>query len=149
MDVETIKLFIRNRGYIYIPSNGVSMAPFIRTGNRCRFEPLFELSGLQVGDILLYATKKGEWIGHRYIQTIVQDGEEFYICKGDSNLKPDSPISAQQIIGKMTSIHGPKSQRDLDGFCMQLWARLIVKLPLTSVCIHYGIRFITKMRRII
>jgi signal peptidase I len=144
-NAEELRHLLKSRGYIRIPSNGISMAPIIRTGDICQFEAIEDLSVLQVGDILLFVANSGELVGHRYHGRIVLNGKVLYICKGDFNRNADPPIAANQIVGRMTSIQNSKFHMYMDCFWMKVWGGAIVKLPLISVCIHYGMRLKRKV----
>ncbi len=120
--VKLTRYILNTRGYIRIPSNGMSMAPTIRAGDICQFEPVRSFRDLKRGDILLYE-RQGELIGHRYIGTILRDGETYLVCKGDYNRNPDEPVPVAQVIGKMRS-------RSLG---MKLWGKVVVYFPLASL----------------
>lgn len=124
--IELTRNILNTRGYIRIPSNGISMAPMIRTGDICQFEPVRSFRDLKKGDILLYESLQGDMIGHRYIGTISRQGETLIICKGDYNRNPDEPISIRQVIGKMRS-------RNLG---MKLWGKIIVHFPFVSLWVQ-------------
>ena len=120
--VELTRRILHTRGYIRIPSHGSSMAPLIRSGDICQFEPVRSFRDMKKGDILLYESAQGELIGHRFIGTTKQHGETYIICKGDYNRYPDEPIAVSQIIGKMKN-------RSLG---MKLWGKIIVYFPIVS-----------------
>lgn len=132
---------IREKGELEIPSRGVSMFPLIREGDRCRFVPLTEAPRL--GDILLVAEAGGRLVGHRLVRIAGAGEEVLYICKGDSNVNPDAPAVAGQIIGKLADIRRGRSARSavqadkgMARFSVQAdkgmarwWGRLLVRWP--------------------
>lgn len=118
---------IREKGELEIPSRGVSMFPLIREGDRCRFLPLTEAPHL--GDILLVAEAGGRLVGHRLIRIAGAGEEALYICKGDSNVNPDAPAVAGQIIGKLTDIRRGRATLRADQGLARWWGRLLVRWP--------------------
>ncbi|TDG00293.1 hypothetical protein [Paenibacillus piri] len=147
INAEALRQLMLNRGYLQIPSNGVSMIPLIRSRSICRFEPLVP-DELQPGDIVLFVSHAGELVGHRFMAKTDVGGEVRYICKGDSNKLIDPPIAADRIIGRMVSIQGARHQIRTDHALMKLYAKLLVNVRPLSLCIHYGLRIARKCRRL-
>ncbi|MFS0723904.1 signal peptidase I [Paenibacillus sp. 1P07SE] len=98
--IRMVKHTVQHRGYIDLPSQGKSMYPLIRQGDLCRFVHA-EFNELRPGDILLFRSREGQLVGHRYLHTRSQGGEPVLVCKGDSNLRSDSPVPYGDIIGKL------------------------------------------------
>jgi signal peptidase I len=143
--VRAIRNLMSSKGYVEIPSHGVSMFPLIRTGNICRFEPFTE-SGLRIGDILLYVSDKGVLVGHRYYRQMADGRETLYICKGDSQDYDDPPLRREQLIGKLVLIRKKRLELRVDGVLLAGWSRMMVRLPLLSTGIHWYLRAARKLR---
>jgi signal peptidase I len=130
--LQLTRRILNSRGYIRIPSRGISMTPAIKSGDICHFEPLNGIDEARIGDVLLYVSQEGELIGHRFLGTIQRNGETLVVCKGDYNRNPDAPIPPDRVVGRMK----------LPGLAMRLWGSLISRFPSASVWIQrlYGIR---------
>ncbi|WP_430509949.1 signal peptidase I [Gottfriedia solisilvae] len=129
---EMISLFkdsIKKNGWLDLPAQGFSMYPLIREGNICRFIP-HEPSLLKKGDIVLFYTLTGQLITHRLCKTIAENGEQFFLFKGDSNLGFDELVREHQIIGKLVHIQGRSLQ--IENFLAIVFGRLILSSPVLS-----------------
>ncbi|MCZ8516485.1 signal peptidase I [Paenibacillus filicis] len=142
---RALKEILNNKGYIEIPSHGVSMLPLIRTGNICRFEPVHPIE-LQRGDIILFQADTGILVGHRYLERKWMNDQWMVICKGDSNLHPDAPVPEESIIGKMVSIRKPSGTMITSSPRLKLWGRLVIRLPLISLSVHSFLRVSRKLK---
>ncbi|SDC02348.1 signal peptidase, endoplasmic reticulum-type [Paenibacillus sp. UNCCL117] len=136
---------LASKGYVDIPSHGVSMFPLIRTGNICRFEP-FSAERLQAGDILLYLSDKGVLVGHRYCRQTRENGRTLFICKGDSQDYDDPPLTSEQLLGRLVSIRKGRVELRADGLLLAGWGKIIIRLPLLSTGIHWYLRAARKLR---
>lgn len=129
--IETTLLsqHLRKQGFLEIASVGDSMYPLIREGDLCRFEPVVP-DTVRKGDVLLFVTKDGHLVGHRYLSQYSKQGENYYVCKGDTNKFPDEPIRSQQIIGKLTLIRtAPRRMIRMEGLLPRMWGVLTVRVP--------------------
>lgn len=135
---ENINHIMKKRGWIDIPSFGVSMYPLIKEGDVCRFIPLRNDDNLKAGDIVLYITEEGQLVGHRYLHSFIQDGVRYYVLKGDTNVFWDHPIESSQIIGKLEYI---KKRRNLirnQGTIFRIWGKIVLILPIfPRLCKQY------------
>lgn len=130
-NLELTRRILNSRGYIQIPSRGISMTPLIRSGDICQFEPLRDaLKDAKLGDVLLYVTDDGDLIGHRYVGAVVRDGETLMVFKGDFNRNSDAPIAPRQVVGRMIT----------RGWGMKLWGLVITRFPILSLGVQklYG-----------
>ncbi|WP_020618755.1 signal peptidase I [Paenibacillus daejeonensis] len=105
--IQIVKLTVEKHGFIDLPSSGQSMFPLIRTGDLCRFVRC-DRNELVPGDILLFRSREGALVGHRYLHKRKQGDEHVLICKGDSNLTCDAPVPYREIIGKLLWIKKPQ-----------------------------------------
>lgn len=141
---DALRSLLERKGFILLPSHGVSMAPIIRTGSVCRFEPLV-LEELKQGDIILYVAATGELVGHRFLRTVPQQGRTFYLCKGDYNRAPDALVPPENILGRMVSIQYKNAWVPTDSLWMKAWGKLMVHGPALSLGIQIGARLYRKL----
>ncbi|WP_121610083.1 signal peptidase I [Mesobacillus foraminis] len=133
-DQATVGLFkntIQKDGYIILPSMGNSMYPLIREGNLCRFVSC-QPGELKKGDVILYYSKTGQIIAHRFIEMKSMNDMNYYYLKGDTNLGFDSPIKEHQIIGKLVSIQKGDRNVHSGGLALDLWGKLVIAIPALS-----------------
>jgi len=143
--IHALQQLITQQGYVDIPSRGFSMLPFIRTGNICRFERT-EPSSLKKGDVILFVTGSGVLVGHRYFGQTLIGGERMLLCKGDSNMYPDDPVSVDRMIGRMVWVRKPLGRYRSSDPLMKLWAWLVTRVSFVSMTIHAYVRLIRKLR---
>lgn len=101
--LEVIRHKLASSGSVEIPSVGYSMYPTIRSGDLCTFVPI-QQKRLKPGEILLFADLEGRLIGHRLLRMELSGEETRVICKGDTNLYPDDPVTIEQVIGVLVTI---------------------------------------------
>lgn len=139
------KKLISSSGSMIIPSNGYSMYPVIRPKDECHFTQASE-QDLQIGDILLFGDGDGLLVGHRLVRVEGTPTNCCYICKGDTNLYPDKPISFDRIVGKLSLIErkskkaGSSMTISLAGRGMAAWGSVIVRFPILSAWLRRWIR---------
>lgn len=133
--VELFKSTIQKDGYIILPSMGNSMYPLIQQGNLCRFVSC-RLGELKKGEVVLYYSKTGQIIAHRFVEMKSMNDMNYYYLKGDTNLGFDAPIKEHQIIGKLVSIQkGDRNVRS-GGIALDLWGKLLIAIPALSVILR-------------
>ncbi|MFP3123384.1 S24/S26 family peptidase [Ectobacillus funiculus] len=144
--IADIKCLLEKKGWIDIPSSGVSMYPLIEEGDICRFIPLNSEKDLKKGEIILFASDKGQLIGHRYCYTFFENGVPYYVLKGDTNVSSDPPVTDVHLIGKLAMIKKKKFQLDFQGIVARMWTYIVFALPaLPRYCKRYLYRK-TKLR---
>jgi signal peptidase I len=88
--------------------SGVSMAPFLRAGDRIRISS-FHKENIKTGDIVVVDNKeenKTWFYVHRVVNVLGAGGAKIYITKGDAQKKGfDAPVQLAQIIGKVREIY--------------------------------------------
>lgn len=124
--VEFTRRILHTRGYIRIPSKDAGMAPLIRPGDICHFEPVRNFRELKKGDILLYVSDQGELVSRRLVGTARRHGETCLMLRGDDGRQPKEPVAVSRIIGKM------KHQ----SLGMRLWGQMIVHFPFASAWVQ-------------
>lgn len=100
-------------------SPGDSMYPTIRNGDVITVIPI-ETASITIGDIILYRHKSGA-TAHRVVRTLKQSEEDsrsaprgsqnrslsetlLFFLRGDAAVVFDDPVSAEQILGKVTLV---------------------------------------------
>jgi signal peptidase I len=109
-----------NRGHsIRFRAPGGSMYPTIRNGDILTVTPI-ETASITIGDIILYRHKSGV-TAHRVIRITKRDAhhsqhsalrpqtsdlrpQSYFILRGDAAVVFDDPVSADQILGKVTLV---------------------------------------------
>ncbi|MFD1674323.1 signal peptidase I [Alicyclobacillus fodiniaquatilis] len=127
--VEMMKRHIQTRGWLDVPAQGVSMFPWIREGDICRFTYVKQLLDIQPGDVLLFHTESGHLVGHRVRKMETVNQKVVFICKGDSNLQNDAPVYEDQVIGRLAYVRKPKMVLQMDGWIADLWKRFVNLTP--------------------
>ena len=90
---------------IRIKAHGYSMYPTIKPGTVILIEPVRKKGPPGVGEIVAIKKEKGI-IVHRIVKVISEEGVRKYIARGDSNSRPDLPVTADVIIGRVTGVEG-------------------------------------------
>jgi signal peptidase I len=145
---DTIDLFIqtmRNYGWMDLPSYSMSMYPFIKKGNICRFVA-FELDKVKKGDVLLYHSSSGQLVAHRFLQVREIDNQLQFVLKGDSNTSIDEPICSDQIIGKLVTIDNDKRKIYTSDYTATFWSYLISTYPVFSKALGTYLRFKSRIK---
>jgi signal peptidase I len=136
--ITNINRLIKKKGWIDIPSSGVSMYPLIKEGDVCRFIPIKSDNFFKKGEIILYISDEGQLVGHRYIQSIFEKSILYHVMKGDTNVFWDQPVENSQIIGKLEIIKKKKIHLRTQGIISKLWGSIVFALPaLPRYCKHY------------
>src|SRR4051794_28899038 len=133
-DKETIKLLknsLKRDGFIQLPALGDSMFPFIRQDDLCRFE-VCDPACLKKGQIILFYSQTGQLVAHRFYHSKDIEGILHFVFKGDTNLGFDSPVQADQLIGKLTSIEKDHATVRVNNFSVMIWEKLILAFPVLS-----------------
>jgi len=137
---DTVELLIRTinkYGWMDLPSYGISMYPYIKKGNICRFVQFDEMN-VKKGDVLLYHASSGQLIAHRLLAVQKTDTcQKQFILKGDTNLYPDDPININQIIGKLITIENSTRKKYATDLSSILWSYIMLSFPVTSKLLRY------------
>lgn len=131
-------------GRVLLSSRGQSMFPYIQEGDNCTF--LARDAGLlKRGDVVLYQAPSGMLIAHRFLR-LQRDvfGLTTYIIKGDSNLNPDPPVYAEQMIGILTKIEPVRRKIRLSHIFRSTWRSLVLNFSLMSRSLN---RYLTMRNR--
>lgn len=92
---------------------GNSMYPNLRDGDlglvqKCSPEDL------QIGDIVVFRTPDN-FVAHRLVKILQKDDKTFFIARGDKNMSPDSPFSAEKLSGKITGFKREEKLKTVRG----------------------------------
>jgi signal peptidase I len=134
IDDLTFKLLkgsIKKAGWLELPAYGNSMFPYIQQGNVCRFIPC-EPSRITKGDVLLFYSKEGQLVAHRFVRTTIINSQPTYFLKGDTNLGFDEPFDEERIVGKLVNVQKPLIKLTTDHFMVRLWGKMILAFPILS-----------------
>jgi signal peptidase len=129
LPVFNLQRLIKKRGWIDIPSSGVSMFPLIKEGDICRFQPIESTNDLKKGDIILFVTLQGNLVAHRFCEKFMKNEDPFFIFKGDTNYNPDPPVEEWQIAGKLVQIKKRSLTLKSQGALFQLWGGIVHLMP--------------------
>ena len=99
-----VTLSLTNQVFLAVVE-GRSMEPLLQTGDIVIVHRV-SISDLKLNDIVVYEKNDGSLIIHRIISIRNSSNYIIIITKGDNNMFPDPPITANQVIGKVLSIGG-------------------------------------------
>ena len=83
-------------------ASGDSMHPVIRSGDYLHVVPCIP-SELRRGEVVLAKTTRG-LTAHRIVRVGERDGNLRIILRGDNALRSDSPIEAEDVLGRVARI---------------------------------------------
>jgi len=89
---------------VRINSRGLSMFPFIWTGDKITISPE---KNLNIGDIIVFK-RDDQTVCHRLVKVFEKAGIRYYQTRGDSHFNLDDPMTADQILGKVVRIEREK-----------------------------------------
>lgn len=93
---------LRSSGQLRLRVTGWSMVPTILPGDTLLIEPAGS-ERVGKGDIVLYRRGRRLFV-HRVSEKSVSAGDLRIITQGDGMRRPDPPISAAQLLGKVTFV---------------------------------------------
>lgn len=126
--------------YLQIKGRGMSMYPLVRTGDILLVEPT-SAAKLNIGDIVFYRLPTGNYVVHRLIK---KNGTATLLTKGDNLSYYDTPISVDEVLGKVIQIEGSGKRVKLNGWPSRVLGWLLVCLAhgyglnLTRLSRHLG-----------
>lgn len=126
-----LKRTINKDGWLELPAYGNSMFPYIQQGDICRFIPC-DPKLIKKGDVILFISKAGQLIAHRYIMNQFKNDKRVYMFKGDTNLGYDEMIEQEQILGKLVLIKKQNITYTPNQFISILWGKVILSTPVFS-----------------
>jgi|WetSurMetagenome_2_1015567.scaffolds.fasta_scaffold214874_2 signal peptidase I len=109
---------------IRVKGRGISMYPFVQTGDTLLIEPK-SLSELYIGDIIFFRRSTNHYIAHRLIKKI---DEKTLLTKGDNVPYYDEPVPIEQVFGRVASVERNGHHQNLDSKLNKIisksWGRL-------------------------
>jgi signal peptidase I len=145
---------LREGRAVYLNARGMSMYPFLKTGDRIKIENVNKKEEIKIGDIVAVDTKNrnGAWFFvHRVVKIVGYDGKMIYFTKGDAHNKGlDSPVTRELIAGKITQIQrkGLKINLELTRWVYfnSIIAKLSFKYPRIIISLSRYINLIIEWR---
>jgi signal peptidase I len=115
-----------------IPISGDSMLPLIRHGDRVRLK--YGTDGIERGEVIVFRQGQG-LVAHRVLSSAAGDSGLHFLTKGDNVLRADSPVAADDVLGRVLAIKRGARQMSLDtpawrtaswltAMVMLLWIRI-------------------------
>jgi signal peptidase I len=100
---------------IKIKAHGYSMYPCIKPGTIVLIEPV-RMKGKPVEGEILAILRGNGLVVHRLKEIKEENGKEYYIARGDSNIMPDEPVKSDKIAGRVTGteINGIKNELSIN-----------------------------------
>lgn len=133
---QVIAQTMEKRGWIDLPAQGMSMYPFIKEGDICRFVRV-DASRMKKGDILLFRARHGHLIAHRLSRIVMNNQQPHYLCKGDTNVMYDEWISQDQIIGRLIWKNRNGRLIQMTNLASSTWSWAIGTLPQLSRLVQF------------
>ena len=85
---------------IRIKAHGYSMYPAIKPGSLILIESLMMKGNPVRGEIIALKRENG-LVVHRVVRREIKNGIVYYITRGDSNARADSPVTTDNIAGRI------------------------------------------------
>jgi signal peptidase I len=106
-DPDMLKLFediLKTGSSLRIKVTGRSMSPFLK-GNEILSIKKVPVSLLKKGDLILFKNPQDVPVIHRIIKkSFADENNSFFQTKGDALFLPDSPVSQNDVLGKVCKI---------------------------------------------
>ena len=93
---------LRNTGTVRVAALGYSMLPTLWPGEILTVETR-SLGEIQRGDVVLFA-REGRFFIHRCLGQVKTSSQAQLITRGDAMPDRDSPVSPDELLGKVTSV---------------------------------------------
>jgi len=122
IEKEKIMLFediLKSGSTLRIRVTGSSMSPFLSGGETLNIKKV-DVSSLRIGDLIFFKNNEGSAILHRIVKKRpTYQNSYIFQTKGDALRGMDSPVSADDIIGKVCTVEkiyadGNKSHIDME-----------------------------------
>ncbi len=93
---------VRKCGGMRLRTVGTSMVPAIHPGDVLSIQPV-NLKEVSQGDIVVYA-REHMLVVHRIVRTSADAREPYLVTRGDRLLRDDTPIRADELLGRVVSV---------------------------------------------
>jgi signal peptidase I len=105
MELKELSEDLLINGYnVRIKTSGLSMFPSLWTGDRITISPQKDVN---TGDIIVF-DRRDQMVAHKLVRVFEKEGIRYYQTRGDSSFRLDQPITAREILGKVTRIERAK-----------------------------------------
>ena len=111
-------------GLLRFQAHGRSMHPFIKNGDIILVEPR-NGNSVDVGDIIFYRRPDGSSAAHRLVKITGKKDGLTLITKGDSLKYLDTPVTSEQVMGRVITIEGCGREFRLNGWRGCVFGRLV------------------------
>ncbi len=126
-EVHTIRAFapeivtgLLRAGYpVRLVVTGRSMHPTIRHGEAVLVAPV-NVQSLRFGDVVLYVRNNRLW-AHRVIRRRMVSGVWILVTQGDGACRPDPPIAASRVVGRVVAVERSGRWHRLDTRGRRYW----------------------------
>jgi len=108
-------------------ARGWSMMPFVHPGDVLLVERV-DPARLRPGAIIVFHRAGTTNTVHRLIRKVERDGRVVLIARGDNLNRPDEPIGAEQVLGRVVEIHRDGQRIRLDTGPGHLLGLLVYRL---------------------
>jgi Peptidase S24-like len=131
---------LRSFGAARLAVTGTSMLPAIWPGDvlEVRRQGMDEV---RRGDVVLFR-RDGRLVVHRVVETLDSEGGNLLVTRGDRQRATDSPISNEEILGRVTKVlHGNRRKVPRLNFACRAGAWILSRSEfLTRVLVHLSNR---------
>jgi len=110
-----------------IKMQGYSMFPSLKNGETAHVEKCTPVE-VKRGDILVFK-HKGKYIAHRLMQTKQENGQMFFVAKGDNNRHYDPLFNENELIGKVISFNQNGKIKSTNSLRQQISRQLNLHFP--------------------
>ncbi len=110
-----------------IKMQGYSMFPTLKNGDTAHVEKCTP-EKVKRGDILVFK-HKGKYIAHRLLQTKHENGQMFFVAKGDNNRHYDPLFNEKELVGKVISFNKNGKIKRINSLSQQISRQLNLLFP--------------------
>ena len=100
MNKSSYEQELKNRGELIYTTTGMSMRPFLRSGEDLMVIRSAEGVHLRLRDVILYRRDNGRYVLHR----IMWAGKDSYVLCGDNCWQLEPGIRRDQVLGVLTDV---------------------------------------------
>ncbi len=158
-DVAGLDLFIElleQVGQAPVTVTGSSMCPFLAGGESVIVERVAS-QDIRLGDLLVFKqapSSGGHLLLHRVVALRRRTGQSLWIqTQGDACRWPDTPVSSDQVLGRVVSIRGCTPQRSVELYQreqrLRAWGIVLRQRALRRLrsLVHVPVRVARRLRR--
>lgn len=119
------------------------MFPWMRSGDQV-FVRRWNFELLRPGDVILFEREQ-EFSVHRVLSIEKNGATRRLITKGDALDSADTPVTAEEFVGRATRIHRGKRHIDIQSLGQRTAARVIARLSRLSRLWHAPLRSVKRI----